>query len=72
MNSRQVSDSGKCWKILKYDKMFLLKGTDGFGFPMMLDMYALLLSKQEREKGRNGFDAEYVCSTTVKTRERKR
>ena len=42
------------------------------GMGLMLDMYALLLSKQEREKGRNGFDAGYVCSTTVKTRERKR
>ena len=30
----------------------LLQGTDNFGFPMLLDMYALLLSPQEREKGR--------------------
>ena len=25
------------------------------GMGLMLDMYALLLSKQEREKGRNGY-----------------
>ena len=48
------------------------KGEKKVGMGLMLNMYALLLSKQGREKGRNGFDAGYVCSTTVKARERKR
>ena len=35
---------------------------------MMLDMYALLLSKQEREKGRNILSVIFMAPTSKKLR----
>jgi len=32
-------------------KTLVFQGTDNFGFPMLLDMYYLSLSKEERAKG---------------------